>query len=86
MERKTTDVYIGAALVATLICLLAYLFKPIIVLYLVVFASWIAVALRLWATRVLFARIIATLMFPPTLLLLFSASAIKRHERQGNDI
>lgn len=85
MERKTSDVYIGAALLAALVCLLAYLFKPIIVLYLVALAGWVAVALRLWATKVLFARIIATLMFPPTLLLLFSASAIKSHVRQGTD-
>lgn len=83
VERKDTDVYVGAAVLALGLGLLfaLFFFKITIVFVLMGAIGWMAVALRCWFSNVSFARILAVCIFPPVLLLLLVGPSIKRAQK-----
>lgn len=71
MERKNSDVYVGTAVVAAALGVIALLFKATIVFRIIAVAAWVWVACRFWQTNVGFLMLLGGCMFPPLIFLLF---------------
>jgi hypothetical protein len=71
MQRKDSDVYIGAAVVTAVVAGLAFVLKASIFFRIVAVGLWVGIALRLWQTKVGFCMLLGACMFPPLILLYF---------------
>jgi hypothetical protein len=71
MQRETSDIYIGAAVVIAALGVIALLFKATIAFIIFAVGVWVYIALRFWRTNVGFGMLLGACMFPPLIFLLF---------------